>query len=224
MSGIDEFISGVKKGLPVAVGYLPIAIAFGAVATGSHLSPHEAVLMSAFVFAGASQFMAASMILAGADALQIIIATFFINLRHLVMSMAVHHRMKKASTLWRAIVSFGITDETFALLTMGNDVEPTPLYAIGLMGIAYAGWVIGTAIGSFGAQIIPSSVGASMTVGLYAMFIGLLVPHARKSWQVTLIAVVSMVLNTVFSSFMSMGWSIVLSTILGATVGVILAK
>ncbi len=222
-----EFLGGVQTGLPVAVGYVPIAIAFGTVATKVHLSTLEAVLMSALVFAGASQFMAAGMMLTGAGGLQIVIATLFINLRHLVMSMAVHHTVRKANRTWRALLSFGITDETFALLTLQGprtQAHHTHLFAIGLTGIAYTGWVVGTAIGRLGAQIIPPSVSASMTVGLYAMFIGLLMPHVQRSVRVALIAVVSMALNTVLITVMSMGWAIVISTILGASFGLLLGE
>ena len=222
-----EFLKGIQTGLPVAVGYVPIAIAFGTLATKVHLSTLEAVLMSTLVFAGASQFMAASMMLAGADGLQIVIATLFINLRHLVMSMAVHHTVRKTSRAWRALLSFGITDETFALLTLQDtqtQAPPTHFFATGLIGIAYAGWVAGTAVGSIAAQVIPPSVSVSMTVGLYAMFIGLLIPHARRSARVALIALVSMALNAALTTFMSMGWAIVVSTILGASFGLLLRE
>ena len=45
--------------------------------------------MSLIVFAGASQFVGVSMFLAGAGVAQIIATTFFLNLRHLIMSLAV---------------------------------------------------------------------------------------------------------------------------------------
>jgi len=224
-----EFLLGARAGLPVAIGYLPIAIAFGALAIEAHLSPQEAVLMSALVFAGASQFMAVSMMLAGAGGLQIVIATLFINLRHSVMSMAVHHTVKEPKQSWRALLSFGITDETFALLTLQDAKAPTQanrtrFFAVGLIGIAYAGWVVGTAIGSWGARVIPSAISDSMTIGLYAMFISLLVPHVRRSVRVALIAGVSMALNAVLSLFISPGWAIVLATILGASFGLLLGE
>ncbi len=220
-----QFLSGVRAGLPVAVGYVPIAIAFGALATKANLSPQEAVLMSALVFAGASQFMAVGMMLSGAGGVQIVIATLFINLRHLIMSMAVHHKVKEANRSWRSLLSFGITDETFALLTLTKDqAQHTHLFAAGLIGVAYFGWVLGTAIGSFGAQMIPSAVSASMTVGLYAMFIALLVPHVRRSWRVAFIAGSSMALNAALTSFMSAGWAIVIATTLGASLGLLVGE
>lgn len=219
---IDEVVAGVRAGAPIAVGYLPIAVAFGALALKAELSVREALLMSALVFAGASQFMAAGMMLAGMGGVQIIAATLFINLRHMIMSLAVHNRVQTESKLWRAVVSFGITDETFAMLTMQQSGAPgviTPEYASGMMGIAYVGWISGTVLGGVGAQVIPPEVSAAMTIGLYAMFIGLLLPQMRRSLRIGLIAGTSMLLNTLLRLVLAAGWAIVLATVLSAFLG-----
>ena len=76
--------------------------------------------MSVIVFAGASQFVGVSMIIAGAGVLQIIATTFFINLRHLIMSLAVNDQIRDFNPAWKGFLSFFITDETFALLTLGE--------------------------------------------------------------------------------------------------------
>jgi hypothetical protein len=60
-----------------------------------------------------------------------------------------------------------------------------------------------------------------MTVGLYGLFIGLLVPPARKSWVFTGIALAAMLLNTMLSLFLSSGWAIVFATVLAAGGGVL---
>lgn len=221
----QQLFQGVKRGFPVAVGYFPIAIAFGALAVEAHLTWFEAVFMSVIVFAGASQFMAAGMIIAGAGALQIITATFLVNLRHLIMSMAVNHRFQQFPWPWKTILSLGITDETFALITLQNEgesPEPTPRGTAAMMTTAYSGWVSGTLLGSLSAGFIPGEITTSMTVGLYALFIGLLVPHVRKSWKAAGVALLAMGLNTGFSLVMDSGWAIVLATVLAAGSGILI--
>ncbi len=217
-----QFFNGVKTGFPIAIGYFPIAIAFGALAIESSLTTREAVLMSVFVFAGASQFVAAGMILAGASGIQIVTATFFLNLRHLIMSMAVHERLQEISKSWRIGLSFGITDETFALLTLqdqNKEGASSPLYVAGLLLTAYLGWVTGTAVGCLSVRVIPSLISAGMTMGLYAMFIGLLIPQLRKSTRIAVIALASMLLSALFHAWLESGWAIVLATVLGALLG-----
>lgn len=223
----DHLFQGIKAGSPVAIGYVPIAIAFGALALKANLTVGEAIAMSVFVFAGASQFMAASMVLSGAGAAQIVLATLFVNMRHLIMSMAVSEKLKGVPKTQKAGLAFGITDETFALITLFDESEGdtlNPAYTAGLMGVAYLSWVCGTAIGALSAQAIPPAVSAGMTVGLYAMFIGLLVPHMRKSVQISIIAIASMLLNSALNTFMEPGWAIVLATILAALLGAFILK
>ncbi len=223
-----DLVRGIQAGLPIFMGYFPIAIAFGALAVQANFSWLEAVLMSLIVFAGASQFVGVSMFLAGAGAAQIITTTFFLNMRHLIMSLAVNDQMRHFSPGWKGFLSFFITDETFALLTLGGgddrSEKRTPVYMAGLMITAYLGWVSGTAVGGLGASFIPQEITTAMTVGLYGLFIGLLVPPARKSLSYAFIAVSSMILNWLLGFMMDTGWSIVLATIFAAGLGVFLIK
>src|SRR5690625_3157986 len=82
------FQKGLQVGFPIMLGYIPIAITYGVLASQAGLSVFELTFMSAFVFAGASQFMAVNMIVAQATAVEIIVATFIINLRHFDMSLS----------------------------------------------------------------------------------------------------------------------------------------
>jgi len=225
----SEIIRGFKAGLPIALGYIPIAIAFGALAAEAQISWYEGTLMSIIVYAGASQFVGVSMLLVGAGSMQIITTTLFLNMRHLIMSLAVNDRMRDFPQSWKNLLSFGITDETFALLTLGTAGEDTgadltPLYMAGLTGTAYLSWVIGTAVGGLGANLIPVNITTAMTVGLYGLFIGLLVPPARKSISYTVIALVSMALNSLLGLFLDFGWAIVLAMIMAAGLGIFLIR
>jgi 4-azaleucine resistance transporter AzlC len=227
MNTEKPFIRGVQSGLPIALGYFPIAIAFGALAGQAYLNWWEAALMSLLVFAGASQFVGVSMLLNGAGAIQIITTTFFLNLRHLIMSLSVNDQMRHFPAAWKNFLSFFITDETFALLTLGDQTgveNRTPAYMAGLMLTAYLGWVTGSAAGGLGAEFIPPQITTAMTVGLYGLFIGLLVPSARKSSGFALIAGMGMLLNWALGYVMDSGWAIVLATVLAAGLGIPLVE
>ena len=229
MKTSPKLIQGFKAGLPIALGYFPIAIAFGALAAQAQIAWFEGTLMSVIVYAGASQFVGVSMLLAGAGSIQIITTTLFLNLRHLIMSLAVNDRMRDFPQSWKNLLSFGITDETFALLTLGTagedqDDDLTPQYMAGLTGTAYLSWVLGTAAGGLGANLIPVNITTAMIVGLYGLFIGLLVPQARKSLSYVAIALSSMVLNTLLGLFLDSGWAIVLATVIAAGLGIILVR
>lgn len=228
MKRSSTMIQGIRAGLPIALGYFPIAIAFGALAGQAQLNWSEATLMSVIVFAGASQFVGVSMLLAGSGSVQIITTTFFLNMRHLIMSLAVNNQMRTFPRTSKYLLSFFITDDTFALLTLGskdqNSALRTPIYMAGLMLTAYIGWVSGTIVGGLGAGFIPPEITTAMTVGLYGLFIGLLVPPAKKSVRFALIALVSMLLNWILSQVLDQGWAIVLAMILAAGLGILLIR
>lgn len=219
----SQLKQGIQAGLPIALGYLPISAAFGALAGQAQLSWWEAVLMSCLVYAGSSQFVGVSLLLTGTGHLQIIATTFFLNFRHLIMSLAVNDQMREFSPAWKRALSFFVTDEAFAVLTLGEGLDlnrRTPAYMAGLMITAYLGWVSGTFLGGVGAGIIPDQITTAMTVGLYGLFIGLLIPAAKRSRLYVLIAVLSMVLNWGLGHWVESGWAIVIAAVLGAAVGI----
>lgn len=93
----QEVRDGIRLGLPVLIGYFSASIPFGLLAKAGGIPLHEAFLFSAIVFAGASQFMALNLLQAGVAAGEIILATFLVNCRHLVMSTVLAARLRENS-------------------------------------------------------------------------------------------------------------------------------
>jgi len=221
----DDFKKGIIKALPIIIGYLPIAISFGIIAAQANIEIYQAVLMSLLVYAGASQFMAVNMILIGALGIEIVFATLILNFRHFIMSMSLMNRLEGIPLPWKSLLSFGITDETFAVAAIDESIEKaSPYFILGLFIGAYGSWSLGTLLGGLLAMVIPPTISKSMSIALYAMFIALLVPAIRRQWRLGIIAVVSSLLNLVLSKWLSGGWGIVLSTMLGSSVGIFLMK
>lgn len=218
---------GILDGVPICIGYIPISITFGMIAVQEGLHLWQAIAMSVMVFAGASQFMAINMLTIGIGAFEIIFATFILNLRHFILSVSMMNQWKHLSKKTKAFFSFGLTDETFSVFSMkGKQREQDKYYICGLIGTAYFSWIFGTVIGGIFSNFIPPLVSVGMSITLYAMFIGLLVPEMKKSWKVTLISLTSILLSLFFNFYigLSSGWSIILSTILGSSLGILLYK
>ena len=218
-------VDGLKAGLPIAIGYIPIAIAFGLLAKSSGLPSEIAMLMSFAIFAGASQFVGINLLALGTAYWEIVLATFILNLRHFLMSASLSSRMEeKTSKSWLALVSFGITDETFTVASLREEKRLSKEFLLTLNLMAFVAWNGGTWIGLFLAQGLPDSVKASMGIALYAMFIGLLVPSVRRSRPALVVAGVAMTLHGLLGVMpglesLSTGWSIVFATVVGALVG-----
>jgi len=215
---------GFQASLPIALGYIPVAITFGVLAMQSGMSLLELTLMSALVYAGASQFMGANMIAVQASAIEIIVATFVLNFRHFIMSFSFANTIRETVSLrGRTLLSLGLTDETFAVAAIDKDkaAERNSAYYYGTIFLtAYLSWLVGTFLGGLLGEIIPEQLSQSMGIALYAMFIGLLIPAVKVNVRLAYIAVVAMLVNLLFSQFISSGWAIVLGTIIGGATGI----
>jgi 4-azaleucine resistance transporter AzlC len=215
----SEFRKGLQAGLSIGIGYFPIALTFGLLAKTTGLTLTETVLMSLIVYAGASQYIALSLISLGTGVVEIILTTFIVNIRHFLMSAALNEKVEDDYIGKRVLYSFGITDETFSVAAT-NDRTVSTGYLFGLTSIAYFSWVVNSGVGYLIGANLPQTLQESMSVALYAMFIGLLVPSIKKSTKVVMLAIMAACFNTIFTlgEWLSTGWGIVVATLLSATI------
>lgn len=211
-------LTGVREGLPIFIGYFPIAIAFGLLAKSAALSFLEAGMFSAFVFAGASQFIAVSLLAAGVGLPSIVVTTFLINSRHLLLSAAVAARLE-GTRRWVPLAAYGVTDETFAVATTRKDSYGTP-YLLGLNTTAWLGWLSGTLAGYVAGGLLPARLQTTMGLLLYVMFLGILMPQVRRELRVLLVAGLSGLLHWGLRmlGWLPDGWSLVAAIVLSVLV------
>lgn len=219
------FGDGIKAGVPIAIGYIPIAIAFGLLAKASGAPNYIGLLMSFLVYAGASQFVGVNLLALGAAFSEIVLTTFILNLRHFLMSAAITQRIETTtSKKWLALLAFGLTDETFTVAALQKEKELSRHFVLGLNTMAFTAWNVGTWVGLFLASGLPESLKLSMGIALYVMFIGLLIPSMKKSRPVLIVAITAMGFHSLLQwlpvlTELSTGWKIIMATIVSATVG-----
>jgi 4-azaleucine resistance transporter AzlC len=221
-----EVMRGVRAGLPVAVGYVPMAMAFGVLATQTGLTFFQAGAMSFFVYAGASQFASLGLLAGGASALAIVLATLVLNFRHFLMSVALSRRLPlRRGSDHRAVAApfvlgFGITDETFVVASLEDRLSIR--FFLGLIVTVYLAWLSGTLIGAGFSSLIPPVIARGMGVALYAMFIAILIPGVKKSWVNGLVAVAGGLLAwgaSIAVPSIPSGWRIVIAILAASAVG-----
>lgn len=217
---MDErgFTDGLKAGISIAIGYFPIALTFGLLAKTTGLSIFEATAMSIFVFAGAAQYISLSLIAAGVAPAVIILNTFIVNIRHFLMTASLNEKMQPDARWKKAIYAFGITDESFSVLAIQQGGRLRTAFAAGVILISYGSWVVFTAVGHLIGANLPQFLQASMSIALYAMFVGLLVPSMRGNRKVVSLAVIAALTNSLFffTGWLSTGWAIMVSTLVAA--------
>lgn len=199
-----EFFSGASATFPLLVGAAPFGIIFGTLAEPNGLSALGAILMSVIVFAGASQFIALSLLAAGASVPIIIATTFIVNFRHILYSANLVSKVKHLPQYWRAIMAFGLTDETFAAvnnryLTQGN-LHNAHWYYLGSFLSMYSNWILCTYIGLTLGNIFPEMQNWGLDFAMSVTFLGMVVPYL-KSKPILVAVLVSAVLAVVSYDF-----------------------
>jgi 4-azaleucine resistance transporter AzlC len=211
--------------LPIALGYLPVAVTFGILGRQAGLSVAAVTGMSAWVYAGASQFLAVRMITAGVGSPEIILATLILNFRHFLMSTVLARRIE-VNRPKAAALSYWVTDETFVLASV--HARPEGLNALSFVTMAlaaYLSWLTGSLVGGLFADLIPVKIVDGMGIGLYALFIALLVPSARRHWQFALVAGLSALAAWLLSRIapaLSEGWALIAATLGVSALGTLL--
>jgi len=167
------FKKGLIASLPIAVGYIPVAITFGVTAQAIGFSEIDAFLVSALIFAGASQFALISII--PHSFINAVVIPIFLNLRHIIYGFIVSQRFEIRKPF---ITAFGLTDEVFAASLNGPNSER---FIWGLELGAYISWILGTTIGILGGAVLLSNetLAPSLVFALTALFLLLLIPNLK---------------------------------------------
>lgn len=224
-----ELKKGLKAGVPIALGYIPVSFTFGMIAVNGGLPIWMAVFISMTNLTSAGQFAGTNLMLNNAPLIEIIVTTFVINIRYMLMSLSLTQKTSSlVNKFQRGIMAFGITDETFAVASLEKE-EITYNYMLGLITGPYFGWALGTFLGASINTILPDTLQQSMGIALYAMFIALIIPPAKKSRSVLIVLTISIIISSIIRwiklfSFISSGWSIIISTLIAASVGATLYK
>ena len=212
------------QALPILLGYLPVGFAFGVLAQKAGISTLNSLLMSLIVYAGSSQLIAVGLIAAGMTPLSIILTTFVVNLRHMLMSAALSTHLSQWTKPALTGFAFELTDESFALHSSRLSGEEPPrgeTFAVNLT--AHSAWVGGTLLGIFAGSLITDIEPLALDYVLPAMFIALLVMQIKSSAHVYA-AVMGGVLSIVFLLLGLGQWYVILATVFGATFGVVVER
>ncbi len=221
---LKDFLEGSRLSIPIALGYFPVSFTFGLMAVRGGIPVWIVILISMTNLTSAGQFAGTNLIIAGAGLAEIAVTTFVINIRYMLMSLSLSQRLAAGvSNLKRLLMAFGVTDETFTVAAMQKRNINFSFMA-GLELLPYMGWAAGTAAGALVCTLLPETLQNSMGIALYAMFIALVIPAAKKSRAALIVAGCAILLSAVLKwipifSFVSGGWRIIIATVIACTLG-----
>lgn len=164
--------------LPVALGYVPLGMAFGVLFTSQlDYAWYMATAMALFVFAGSAQFLSVGLLANQAGLLEVGVAIFLLNARHIFYGISLISELRLRG--WRRwYLIFALTDESYSLITaLPKEQRPQQaMWKIAMLNQSY--WVLGSTLGALlGAGInIPTE---PLGFVLPALFIVLCVEQYR---------------------------------------------
>ncbi len=227
MSYNNSFKNGLRDGIPIALGYIAVSFAFGVMAVKGDLPVLLAVLISMTNLTSAGQLAGLSLMLSQGTLIEAALTQFVINLRYSLMSVSVSQKLHEKVTLSeRLVISFGVTDEIFAVAT-GNKGEVGSRYMYGLIALPYLGWTGGTLLGAAASSLLPPIVLSALGIAIYGMFIAIFIPPFKKSFSVALVVVIASALSCGFAFMpflksVSSGFVIIICAVVAAAVGAVI--
>jgi len=214
---------GISAAWPICLGYVAIGLAFGVIARKTGLLPLEIGLMSTIVYAGSSQFIATAMLGSGSGLLPIVLATFLVNLRHLLMSSSLSMYLRDLRGGWLALFAYGVTDESYALnMSRFREGQWGWRKALIVNHVTNLSWIISTVIGSISGQFIPAGV-FGIDYAMMAMFICLLVFQLRGKIYM-FVALISGILAVIVSLWIPGNGYILIASFIAACSGLFLRQ
>lgn len=217
------FKQGLKDGIPIFLGYLAVSFAFGIFCITEGLTPLVAIITSLTNLTSAGQFAGVKLMIVLAPYIEIFLTVLLINLRYSLMSIALTQKLDDSTKVYQKLVfGFGVTDEVFAVSVQKDKI--TARYMYGLILLPIVGWTLGTALGCISSDILPSRVLDALGISLYAMFIAIIIPEARKKLSVFLVVLLAAGLGVLFYytpylKEISIGFQIIISTLVASIFG-----
>lgn len=178
----QDVLDGLKGGAIIALSTSPFAVLFGAVAVDNGLTVFDAALMSATIYAGASQLVGIELFGQHVAPWLIILSIFAVNFRHILYSAAITRHIRGYSLVRKAVAFFFLIDPQFAeAIRRGEAGRPVSFaWYMAFALIIYFPWILFSTLGAwFGSMLGDPRVWA-IDVLLPIYFIGLVVGFRRK--------------------------------------------
>ncbi len=172
----SRYREGARAALPLAVAVGAFGIPFGLLARSAGFGALGAVIMSATTFAGSAQFAAASILDSGGAVAAAIGAAILLNARYAPIGVSVAPVL--GGPLWkRFLLAQLVVDESWAIANRGGRFDRSLLIGAGV--VLYLTWVITTALGAVGANVLGDPTALGLDAAFPALFLALLWPQLR---------------------------------------------
>ena len=212
--------SGFKSLLPISSFVVIFGAAFGLAATQTGLDNSSIMLMSSFVFAGASQFATLELWGAQISLIPLIVTVFFINARHLLMGASLYPWLRHLPPIKRYSILLVISDANWALSLQAFNRGESGMGLLFGGGIAlWLAWVLGTGLGFYFGNVIhhPALLGLDMVM---ACFLLAMVVGGQKNLRILIIWTIAACSSLLAYWYLPENSHVVVGALFGGIVGI----
>jgi 4-azaleucine resistance transporter AzlC len=211
--------AGAKDVAPILVGIVPFGLVAGAAVIQAGFGIAEAIGMSVFVNAGASQIVATTLFGSGAPLWLALTTALIVNARMFIYSTSIAPVLSEAPGWLRPILGHMLVDQNYATtMTKGRfraDVDVIPYYMGAWIALASV-WQLSSIAGALIGPLIPPSWGLEYAVPL--VFLAMLAPALKDSVAVS-VCIVTAVASAVLVPLLPLQSGLVVAILVGMLYG-----
>lgn len=187
----SEVRAGVRASWTVALGLLPLGLAFGLLVSQSGFAWWWTPVFSVVIYAGSMEFLAISLVTAGVSPLSAVVYGFLVNFRHVFYGLSYPVSAVRSSAA-RAYGIYALTDETYAILSSHRGASWTQPRVIAVQLFCQLSWVVTGIVGALVGAALPADI-EGLDFALTALFVvrAIEAMDARRDVVLPVVAVVA---------------------------------
>jgi 4-azaleucine resistance transporter AzlC len=220
----SDFYAGTRDIAPMIIAYAPIALLWGTVAASQGFSPLQALIMSAWLYSGAAQFVSLDLMKAGVPVTLVVFAIVTVSLRHVLMSASISRHLKGFSKAKASLLLFWLTDEAWALMERRALDRPlSPSYFAGVAIPLWPTWFCFSTLGAWLGTAVGDTTRYALDFAFAAMFIAVLAGF-WKGPRTALVLVASASVAVASKLMLPGAWYIILGGLAGMAIAVLMHR
>lgn len=182
---IAEIRAGIRDSWAVALGLIPLGLAFGLLLTQMGFAWWWAPIFSLLIYAGSMEFLALNLVTAGVGPVSAAVTGFMVNFRHIFYGLTFPRDLVRGGA-GRAYSTYALTDESYAIASARRPRSGVQVLTI--QAFCQSMWILPGIVGALVGEVIPAGI-QGMEFALVALFVVLAWETFRNSRDLSLVLI-----------------------------------
>lgn len=182
---IAEIRAGIRDSWAVALGLIPLGLAFGLLLTQMGFAWWWAPIFSLLIYAGSMEFLALNLVTAGVGPVSAAVTGFMVNFRHIFYGLTFPRDLVRGGA-GRAYSTYALTDESYAIASARRPRSGVQVLTI--QAFCQSMWILPGIVGALVGEVIPAGI-QGMEFALVALFVVLAWETFRNNRDLSLVLI-----------------------------------